>query len=143
MDTSDRAFHVVDTFEGHPEFSTGDEEFHPAGLFGDTGFDDVCAFLRPLQRITVHKGAFEDLEPTLTGISFAFAHLDVDTYVSTLNCLHFLSHSLQCGGLVVLDDFGARKCPGVERAATEFVSDNGGYHLFRMETEQAILVRFA
>jgi O-methyltransferase len=143
MNVPDRAFHVVDTFEGHPEFSTQEEAFHKPGQFGDTEFRDVCEFLRPLHAITVHKGALEEVEPELAGIGFAFAHLDVDTYVSTRNCLNFLSRSLQPGGVAVLDDFCARKCPGVEKAATEFMSETEGYHLFRMETEQAILVRLA
>jgi O-methyltransferase len=143
MNVSDRAFHVIDTFEGHPDFSTQDETFHKPGQFGDTEFRDVCAFLRPLGSITVHKGAFEEVEPGLAGISFAFAHLDVDTYVSTRNCLNFLSRTLEPGGIAVLDDFCARKCPGVEKAAIEFMSETENYHLFRMETEQAILVRLA
>jgi O-methyltransferase len=141
MNASDRPFHVIDTFEGHPVFSTRDEIFHKPGLFGDAQYRDVCAFLGLLPNIIVHKGAFEAVEPNLAGIKFVFSHIDVDTYVSTLNCLNFLARSLQPGGVVVLDDFCARKCPGVEKAAKEFMSEHRNYHLFRMETEQASLIR--
>jgi len=140
---ADRRLHVVDTFEGHPDFVTEqDLRFHPPGHFGDTSYDEVCAYLAEHANVRVHKGAFEHVADGIGESAFCFAHLDVDTYVSTRNCLAGLDGLLTRGAVVVLDDFGAGKCPGVKQAAAEFMAERGAdYRLIRLQTQQACLIR--
>ena len=141
--TADRRLHVVDTFEGHPDFVTeSDLRWHPPGHFGDTSYDDVKSYLEGFEHVTVHKGAFEDVHHNITERRFCCVHIDVDTYISTKNCLDFFDMHMSSGGIVVLDDFGASKCAGVKQAADEFVSSRWDrYRIIRFHTEQAMLVR--
>lgn len=143
FEATDRRLHVVDTFEGHPDFVTdSDLRWHPPGHFGDTSYDDVKSYLGCFKHVIVHKGAFEDVHDTIPEGQFCCAHIDVDTYISTKNCLEFFDAHMSSGGIVVLDDFGASKCAGVKQAADEFITSRWErYRIVRLHTEQAMLVR--
>lgn len=136
--------HVNDTFEGHPDFVDDelDRPFHPPGHFGDTSFQEVQEYLSVFDHASLHRGAFEEVNGRFEDRRFRLVHCDVDTYVTTKNVLEFMLTRLVPGGIVVLDDFGAGKCPGVKVAATEFMQVHGDNHrLIRLHTQQAVLLK--
>ena len=107
--------HLFDTFAGIPE-----NDAHPGGhRKGDFPADaeDVRRFLEN-PRAVFHVGTFpEKLPPQET--KFRFAHIDADTYQSTLAAVAYFAPRMLPGGVMVLDDYGWHMCQGVERALRE------------------------
>ena len=117
---------MCDPFEGHPSESLSefDSRFHPAGHFGDTSLEIVNNLfekfeLRPPKIIQspIEKAGIEISEISRTGL----LHIDTDLYKPTLFTLELFGKHMPVGGLIFLDDVGARKCPGVEIALKEFL----------------------
>jgi O-methyltransferase len=136
--------HVVDTFAGHPAESLSelDPEVHAPGLFGDTSAEAVRRYLRDLRAVQVHEGAFQAVRGRLPDGPYAFAHLDVDLYEPMLDGLRFFGSRLPVGGAMVLDDYDARKCPGVREAAEQWLAEvPGQFHTLNPLTEQLVVAR--
>lgn len=136
-------FHVVDTFEGHPEgqLTEHDDERHVAGLFGQTSYEAVRDYLSPFARTVLHHGAFADVVHQLPDSRYGLAHLDVDVFEPMLDSLLFFGPRLVVGGVLVLDDYGARRCPGVRQAADAFLAKHVGFQAWNPFTEQLVLVK--
>jgi O-methyltransferase len=134
---------AIDTFEGHPgeQLTDKDHVFHAAGMFGDARFEDVREYLSTFSLARVHKGEFSAVAPTLTHESYGLVHLDMDLYLPTIEALRFSADRLAAGGVVVLDDYGARKCPGIREAAEEFLSEHPEFQSWHPHTEQLVLIR--
>lgn len=134
---------VIDTFEGHrdADVTGADHPIHRPGHFGDTSFDDVRRYLALLPALTVRKGALAEVAPSLPHPEYGFVHLDVDLYEPIRLGLEYFAPRLRVGGVIVLDDYGARKCPGVREAAEEFLSNASGFQGWNPHTEQLVLVR--
>jgi hypothetical protein len=64
----------------------------------------------------------------------------VDLYVPALECLNYFGPRLVQGGIVVLDDYGKPTCPGIRRAAEEFLAA-GGFQAWNALTRQLVLVK--
>src|SRR4051794_15677536 len=75
------AFHVFDTFEGHPgeEFTEWDEHQRPGG-FNTTSLEQVSEYLAPFERVTIHKGPVGSIIPGLEEQTYRVVHIDVDLY---------------------------------------------------------------
>jgi Macrocin-O-methyltransferase (TylF) len=54
---------------------------------------------------------------------FAFVHLDVDIYQSTLDAPRFFYPRLSPSGMIVTHDYSAQICPAVATAYDEFFAD--------------------
>jgi len=136
--------HVVDTFDGHPtaSLSERDKAVHVPGLFGDTSFEDVAAYLGDLEQVHLHRGRFEEIRDELPDGPYGFAHLDVDLYTPMLEGLRFFGARLAVGGTIVLDDFDSRNCPGVREAFEAWQPEaEGRFHAFNPLTQQLVLTR--
>lgn len=70
-------------------------------------------------RVRLVAGVAPESMAAIAGASVAFAHVDVNYYLSTLGVLRFLLPRMSPGGVLVLDDFDWPRCPGVRRAADE------------------------
>jgi hypothetical protein len=136
---------AVDTFEGHPPdaITEGDHEYHGAGRFGEADFDRVRDYLSEFALVTVHKGEFAAVAPTLTHERYGLAHLDMDLYQPTREALAFCASRMPAGAVVVVDDYGSPKCPGIRQAVAEFLAAEPGFQRWHPHTEQAVLVRVA
>jgi O-methyltransferase len=136
---------VIDTFEGHVAGSVTalDHETHSApGKFRDTSFDDVVAYLSPFARTVVHKGDFESVAPELAeSHSYGFVHIDVDLYEPALASLRWFGERVPVGGVIVVDDFGAPKCPGIKSATDQFRAEMPQFHAWHPHTEQLVLAK--
>jgi hypothetical protein len=140
----DVELHVIDTFAGHPEasLSDADGEGHVSGLFGDTDAESVREYLAPHAGVRVHVGAFADVRPELPDASYGFAHLDVDLYEPMLDTLRFFGPRLAIGGVLVLDDYDALKCPGVRAASDAYLAETDArFHSLIPHTKQLVLTR--
>ena len=134
---------AIDTFEGHPaqSISAQDHEYHGAGRFGDVSHDRVREYLSVFELATVHKGEFSAVAPTLAHERYGLAHLDMDLYVPTREGLAFCASRMPAGGVVVVDDYGSPKSPGIRQAVEEFLAAEPAFQRWHPHTEQAILVR--
>lgn len=134
--------HAFDTFEGHPPKTDPKiDPVHKPGMFSDTSYEDVKAYLSPFTRLEIHKGEFSDSIQSLRETTFGLAHIDVDIYRSTRDCLEYFGARLAPNGIIVIDDYGAEKCPGVQRAVSEYLQREDRFQVWHMRTEQVILVK--
>lgn len=122
MDRSKKLF-LFDSFEGMPEVTPGldtvnlGEMAHP--------FEDVQRFLNSYSQVQIIKGFFPHTAQQLPSqdMKFSFVHLDMDTYKSTLDALHYFYPRMSKGGYILMHDYNAASCPGVKKALDEFIFD--------------------
>jgi hypothetical protein len=134
---------VIDTFEGHPEekLSEHDSEIHADGSkFLSTSYESVVDYLGPFGQLTVRKGEFSAVAAQLPERSYRLVHVDVDLYEPALDCLRYFGPRLVRGGIVLLDDYGAAACPGIRRAADEYLA-GGGFQTWDTRSRQLVLVK--
>lgn len=117
-----RSLHVFDTFEGLPELSSVDNpsQFHQGQYVAQ--YEDVKRYLVQYPNVYIYKGLFPDTAEPMKNLHFSFVHLDVDLYMSTLNCLKFFYPRMNKGGVIVSHDY-CDDVPGVKLAFDEFFKD--------------------
>lgn len=116
------AFHVFDTFDGMPDTLAPDEAGF-LNVFSDSSLADVRALLSNNSDSFVHQGLFpESASEQVRGLTFRFAHIDVDIESSVLDCCAFVYPRLAPGGVMVFDDYGDPYCPGAARAVDHYFS---------------------
>jgi len=120
----DVPYYLCDTFTGHPAEMVSDFEnkCHPAGKYKNTSAEDVRKLI---PRGTVVEGTFPDTAGVLHGQMVAYAHIDVDLYLSVKACCETLWPLMSKGGAMVFDDYGYGSAPGCKRAVNEFCDANG------------------
>lgn len=134
--------HAFDTFEGHPESAISEHDpFHKPGRFHRTSYERVCQLLAPFPHVHVHKGDVVSLLPSMPEAAYRLVHIDTDLYRPTVACLAYFSSRLSRGGVIVLDDYASPKCPGVLKAAGEFLDGTPGFQVWDVRTEQLVLVK--
>lgn len=116
----DKEFHLFDTFEGLPESSTADKSVHRVGQYLVT-LESVQAFLEGFPNVHFHKGLFPDSAADVPDQKYAFVHLDVDLYESTLAGLKYFYPKMITGGVILSHDYSI--LAGVKQAFTEFLAD--------------------
>jgi O-methyltransferase len=137
---------VIDTFAGHPQekLSEHDSTAHKdPTVFTDTSYEDVAAYLAPWQEITVHQGEFSAVAQRLPDRRYRLVHLDVDLYEPMADCLRYFGPRVVPGGVIVVDDYGSPGCPGVDRAAHEFLAADGEFKTWTPRVKQLVLERRA
>jgi hypothetical protein len=132
---------VFDTFEGHPARAISEHDLHTAGKFKDNSYDDVRGYLSPFSRIQFYRGDVLDALPRLDESAYRLVHVDTDLYQPTLACLDYFGPRLSSGGVIVIDDYASRKCPGVPKAVVEYLDRTTGFQVWDMRTEQLVLVK--
>jgi predicted O-methyltransferase YrrM/uncharacterized coiled-coil protein SlyX len=139
---TERELHVVDTFEGHLDstFTEHDPELQ-RGKFRTVSDQDVREYLAGFPRVHVHKGDAASVVRSWPDRQYGLVHLDVDLYRPTLECLEYFGPRLAEGGIMVLDDYEASTCPGVSRAASEYLARMPAFQTWRLQAEQAVLVK--
>ena len=138
------SFHVFDTFSGHPDnIDENFDPYHEVGMFDDTSYESVKAYLAPFEKLQFHVGDASQTILQLPEMTYGFAHLDVDIYRPMLDCLEYFWARLAMGGVIVVDDYDAPKCPGVNQAVAEFLINRTDCQTWRADTEQLVLVKIA
>jgi predicted O-methyltransferase YrrM len=135
---------AIDTFEGHPQekLSALDPPSHKQpGAFAKTSYEQVVAYLREFERVTVRKGELTAVAPELPDQRYQLVHLDVDLYESTKDCLAYFADRVVPRGVIVLDDYDAPNCPGVRQAAEELLAADDRWQTWHPHTEQLVMIR--
>ena len=135
--------HVFDTFTGHPAAAVGEEDPHQeAGKFAKTSLDEVRALLSTFELVRIHPGDVLETMTELPEQQYRLVHIDTDLYRPTLACLDYFAPRLSSGGVIVIDDYESKKCPGVPKAVAEFMArDHDRLQAWDMRTEQLMLIR--
>jgi O-methyltransferase len=89
----------------------------------------------------VHPIRFPEGADRLPAGPFGLVHVDVDLHRPTLASLEYFAERTVPGSVIVVDDFGAPKCPGVARAVDEFLAQRPPFAVWEVDTEQLVLVR--
>jgi len=141
--SSHTELHCFDTFEGHASedvYSTEDP-FHQPGMFSETQYQSVQAYLKGFGNVILHQGRFQETCANVAEHSFAFVHLDVDLFEVTRAGLAFFDQRLISGGIIIVDDYGFRTCPGVKKAVDQFTQTHHNYAPFHLLTGQCLLMK--
>jgi len=117
----DRRIYLFDTFSGMP--AAGTVDVHKKGDFSDTSIQEVSKFLSDCPNVVMKPGFFPESANGLESERFAFVHLDADLYESTASALAWFYPRMAVGGVIVLDDYLWERCPGVQVALEEFMTD--------------------
>lgn len=134
---------AIDTFEGHPS-DTIDAELDPhqrAGGFAATSFKRVQRYLGEFASCEVIQGEATGVLLSLPERRYFLVHIDTDIFASTAECLRYFHARLVPGGIIVVDDFGARKCPGVTKAVHDCLPEMDHCHVWQMRTEQCLITK--
>lgn len=71
---------------------------------------------------------------------FRVVHIDVDLYQPTRDSLEFFYPRLVKGGVIVMDDYGFKTCPGATRAAEELAAAQG-IGILHLATGQGVITK--
>lgn len=117
--------HVYDSFSGLPPKTAADTttvgDAFQAGELQVSKKQLLQEFRRAhLDPPIVHKGWFNELQPSDIPDSIAFAFLDGDFYESIIDSLRWVWPRLSEHGIICIDDYQREQLPGVERAVRDF-----------------------
>lgn len=140
--------HLFDSFQGLSALASEDQVHdrrvpkgrvrRRAGMFSATE-DEVRATLAEYPDVVLHRGWIpESLSGAPEG-PYRFVHLDLDLHGPTLAALAFFHPRLAPGGVLVCDDEGSVRWPGVRIAMDDYCRSHG-VRPFRLSTGQAILL---
>lgn len=133
----DRALHLFDTFEGLPEPTFADSSSMRKKMYTAT-FDLVKTYLGGYKNVFFYPGMFPETAGPVVNKSFAFVHLDVDLYRSTLECLKFFYPRMVGGGIILSHDYSS--LAGVKKAFDEFFADKVE-SVIELSTSQCVVVK--
>ena len=131
----DKHFYIFDTFGGLPEISKVDERFK-TGMF-DSSFERVKKKLSKYKNVHIFKGTFPETGTEIKNKKFAFVHLDVDIYKSTIECLDFFYDRMSKGGIIISHDYHTK---GVKKAFNEFF-ENKPEHIIQLPMSQCMIIK--
>jgi O-methyltransferase len=135
---------VIDTFAGHPKDKLSEYDgayHHRRNTFTKTSYESVSRYLSTFERVTVHKGEFSRVAPSLPERQYGLVHLDVDLYEATLDCLRYFGPRMAPGGVILLDDYCSPMAGGIQRASEEYLSAESGFQTWHPHTKQLLLVK--
>lgn len=134
-----RRLHLFDTFAGMPAVDPLKDR-HARGDFGDTTLEAVQAYLADCVGVQLHAGLFPATATPIAQTTFRFVHIDVDIYQSVWDCCTFFYPRLVPGGVMVIDDYGLRTCPGAKLAVDSFFATTPEAPCY-LPTGQAVVTR--
>lgn len=115
---SKKRLYAFDTFEGLPK--PGPVDKHIEGEF-KCPYEEVEAVLSDFPHACLVRATFPDCMHQFHQIKqCSFVYLDVDLYQSTRDAIEFFWPRMVEHGILVTDDYGWEKTPGVKMAWDEF-----------------------
>ena len=128
----EKPLYLCDTFEGMPDEKIS-QDYDPwyEGTHHETSLDYVKQYLQDYPYVHFVKGTFPESvaqyqHERLEDLAYAFVHLDVDLYHSTLDALKFFYPRMTTGGRIVSHNYNVRSdglggnTPGVKTAFMEY-----------------------
>lgn len=136
---NNKKIYTYDTYEGLKDVNENDSGFLHNGDFSHS-FEEVQRRLYNNKNVILNKGYFPNCANFSEDKMFSFVHLDVDTYQSTLNCLHYVYNRLSKNGVIVSHDYNNYPTPGVRKAFDEFFKDKPE-HVIPMWDTQCMIIK--
>ncbi len=141
----DTPIYLFDSFEGLPQPSQNDTPLSGHSFSwkaGDltTSEGKLRKNLENFSNVEVLRGWIPQRFNEVAEQLFRFVHIDVDLFQPTLDTLDFFYPRLNCGGVIVLDDYGFTTCPGAYKAATDFMN-NKPESIIHLPTGQGLIIK--
>ena len=73
--------------------------------------------------VDIYEGWIPDRFYEVADRRFCFVHIDLDLAKPTLSAVKFFYSRLSYGGIMLLDDYGFKSCPGVTQIFDDFMAD--------------------
>lgn len=137
----------VDSFEGLDEpderdldVRSGRHSFSKGAVRGWTkeAISDLLSFHKcPIQLV---QGWIPNCFHEIQEQKFCFAHIDVDLYKATKDCIEYVYPKMVKGGIILFDDYGFPMCGGARKAVDEFLEDKKEI-LVPVPSGQAFLIK--
>jgi O-methyltransferase len=134
-----RLVHLFDSFEGLSAPDRCDGNYWTAGALRipERALHETLA---EFDNYRCYAGWIPERFCDVADREFCFLHVDVDLYRPTLDSLAFFYSRIAAGGLILLDDYGFKTCPGAKRAADEFFAERPEA-IVMLPTGQAFVVK--
>lgn len=120
-----KTVHVFDSFAGFPDVVTDEEkrasvwpELGPGHYPADLA--KVKGILGAIPNVELHPGLFSETFPGFAA-PLCFLHSDSDLYVSTMETIELAARTLVPDGIVIFDDYGNPRLPGVQLAVDRWL----------------------
>ena len=135
---SDRLVNLFDSFEGLPVPEPCDGDYWIAGALRAPE-DALRVTLSGFDNYRAYKGWIPERFQDVGSRRFSFVHIDVDLYRPTLDSLDFFYERMAQGGLLLMDDYGFKTCPGAKLAADQFFAKRAE-PIIMLPTGQAFVI---
>ncbi|HLF94640.1 MAG TPA: TylF/MycF/NovP-related O-methyltransferase [Planctomycetota bacterium] len=114
-----RTHHAFDSFEGLSQPDDRDGTHFTKGELAVTE-EEFRSRLAGFEGLRVYKGWIPSRFPEVADRRFSLVHVDVDLHQPTRDSVDFFYPRLNRGGVLLLDDYGFRICPGAREAIDDF-----------------------
>lgn len=124
MKPKDATLFLCDTFAGLVDVGSLDTGGTVFNGFASFSYEDFCAKNSYVNNndVRIVRGYFPDSSTEeMDHSKYAFVHLDVDTYSSTIKGLEYFSSRMSIGGSIAVHDYINLYAPGVSYAVDEFM----------------------
>jgi O-methyltransferase len=135
---SPKLIHIFDSFEGLSTPNEKDGEYWSNGSLS-VSERYVGLTLDGFKNYRLYKGWIPDRFNEVLNNRFCFVHIDVDLYEPTINSLIFFYDKVVKGGVILLDDYGFKTCPGAKEASDLFF--RGKEPIIKLPTGQAFVIK--
>ena len=134
-------FDLFDSFDGlpPPQKEDGVQDREAGGKFR-ASLSEVRRTLSQFPKIRTHAGWFHRTFPAAESAVYRFVHVDADLYRSTHEALDYFYPKLEPLGILVCDDYGDVKWPGVQKAVDEYAERHSIEPLY-LSTHQAVFLK--
>ena len=116
---TDKTIHLFDSFEGLSNPGDFDGTYWQKGGL-KMPENELFTSLSSYNNFKVYKGWIPNRFSDVSDINVSFLHIDVDLYQPTLDTLAFFYERMVPNGIILMDDYGFRSCPGAKKAADDF-----------------------
>ncbi len=123
LQQSPRPLRLFDSFRGLPKPDPAHDRFFREGQYA-APVDVVKERLHDFRHITDFRvGWIPETFAALESAQYAFAHIDVDLYQSTLDSCRYFYPRLNPGGVLLFDEYGFSAAHGEKVAVDEYFAD--------------------
>jgi O-methyltransferase len=122
--TTAKRLYLFDSFKGLPKMDRERDPWFAEGQYRAESIAAVEDLLAGFQQLVdIRPGWIPETFRGLENGRYAFVHLDVDLYQSTLDCCKYFYPRLSAGGVLLFDEYGFAPSRGEKDAVDEFFAD--------------------
>lgn len=136
-----KKLYLFDSFKGLPKVDQEKDPWFSEGQYCAESVEAVEELLSDFRRmIDIRCGWIPETFSGLEDCRYAFAHLDVDLYQSTLDCCRYFYPRLVAGGVLLFDEYAFAPSRGEKDAVDEFFADKPESPI-TLPTGQAVVLK--